>query len=73
MPALNHGLHGPACVCSHLFQHECQEMGGQEKLDTQSLWEATEVTGPLKVLWNYNRLDKEVMPYVDVFGCDHEH
>lgn len=43
VPALNCGLHGPACVCSHLFQYGCQEMGGQEKLNTQSLWEATQV------------------------------
>lgn len=48
MPALDRGLHGPACVCSHLFQHGCQEMGDQEEADPQSLWEATEVTGPFE-------------------------
>lgn len=55
VPALNCGLHGPACVCSHLFQHRCQEMGGQEELDTQNLWEATEVTGPFGIIIDSTR------------------
>lgn len=74
VPALNRGLHGPACVCSHLFQHGCQDMGGQEEIRyTEPLGSHQKSQGPLKVLWNCNRLDREGMPYVDVFGCGHGH
>lgn len=74
VPILNGGLHGPACVCSHLFQHGCQEMGGQEEIrQTEPLGSHQKSQRPLKVLWNSKRLDKEGMPYVDVFGCGHEH
>lgn len=74
VPILNGGLHGPACVCSHLFQHGCQEMGGQEEIrQREPLGSYRKSQGPLKVLWNAKRLDKEGMPYVDIFGCGQEH
>lgn len=74
VPALNRGLHGPACVCSHLFQHRCQDTGGREEIrHTEPLGSHQKSQGPLKVLWNCNRLDKEGIPYVDVFGCGHGH
>lgn len=73
VPALNTGLHGPACVWSHLFHHGCQEIGGQEEIrHTEPLGSQQKSQGPLKVLWNCNRLDMEEIPYEDVFGRGHE-
>lgn len=45
---LNGGLHGPACVCSHLFQHGCQEIGGQEEIRHTAFGKPPKVTGPFE-------------------------
>lgn len=49
-------------------------MGGQEEIrHREPLGSHRKSQGPLKVLWNCSRLDKEGMPYLDVGGGGHEH
>ena len=59
-----------AHTCSNT---DAKKWGIRRKQTHRAFGKLQKSLGPLKVLWNYNRLDKEGMPYVDVFGCGHEH